>query len=66
MKTNTLVHLKNIINKNCLYIVPTPIGNLLDITKRSLLILNKVNIIAAENIFHTTILLKNFDIKKKK
>ncbi|CAL4042058.1 Ribosomal RNA small subunit methyltransferase I [Buchnera aphidicola (Tetraneura ulmi)] len=66
MKTKTKFNLKNIINKSCLYIVPTPIGNLLDITKRSLLILEQVNIIAAENIFHTIILLKNFNIKKKK
>ncbi|WP_422667547.1 16S rRNA (cytidine(1402)-2'-O)-methyltransferase [Buchnera aphidicola] len=52
-------------NKNdngILYIVPTPIGNLLDITYRSLEILKKVDIIAAENIQHTKILLNYFNI----
>lgn len=45
------------------YIVPTPIGNLSDITYRALEILKNVNIIAAENIKHTNILLNHFNIK---
>ncbi|QCI23657.1 16S rRNA (cytidine(1402)-2'-O)-methyltransferase [Buchnera aphidicola (Macrosiphoniella sanborni)] len=46
-----------------LYIVPTPIGNLSDITSRALIILKNVNIIVAENIYHTNILLQHFNIK---
>ncbi|WP_154029123.1 16S rRNA (cytidine(1402)-2'-O)-methyltransferase [Buchnera aphidicola] len=48
-----------------LYIVPTPIGNLLDITYRSINILKKVDYIISENIKHTSILLKYFSIKNK-
>lgn len=46
-----------------LYIVPTPIGNLSDITHRALEVLQTVHIIAAENIQHTNILLQHFNIK---
>lgn len=53
------------ISKSTLYLVPTPIGNLADITYRALYILRNVDMIAAENIYHTDILLKKFDIKKK-
>ncbi|VFP81357.1 Ribosomal RNA small subunit methyltransferase I [Buchnera aphidicola (Cinara curvipes)] len=45
--------------------VPTPIGNLLDITYRSINILKKVDYIISENIKHTSILLKYFSIKNK-
>ncbi|MCV2525634.1 MAG: 16S rRNA (cytidine(1402)-2'-O)-methyltransferase [Candidatus Lightella neohaematopini] len=51
-------------NKSVLYIVPTPIGNLLDITNRAIYILNNVNYIITENIKRTYFLLDYFSIKK--
>lgn len=47
-----------------LYICPTPIGNLDDITIRTLNILRDVDIIAAEDTRHTLKLLNHFEIKK--
>lgn len=47
------------------YIVPTPIGNLKDITQRAIDILNTVDIVACEDIRVTQKLLNHFDIKTK-
>ena len=53
----------NVFYTGILYIVPTPIGNLSDITYRALKVLQDVDIIIAENIRHTNILLQHFNIK---
>ncbi len=51
-------------NKNAVYLIPTPIGNLDDISYRILETLKKVDVIFSEDTRVTNELLKYFDIKK--
>lgn len=47
-----------------LYLVPTPVGNLADITERALKVLSEVDFVAAEDTRNTGLLLSRYGISK--
>lgn len=56
---------RNLDSKGALYLVPTPIGNLKDMSPRAVETLKQVDLIAAEDTRNTQKLLNYFDIKTK-
>ena len=53
----------DVLDKNVsLYLVPTPIGNMLDMTFRSIEVLKQVDIILCEDTRNTKVLCSHFDI----
>lgn len=52
-------------NTPTLYLIPTPIGNLDDITLRAIKVLNEIEVIFSEDTRVTSLLLNHLNIKKK-
>ena len=48
-----------------LYIVPTPVGNMEDMTLRAMRILREADLVLAEDTRTSGMLLKHFDIKNR-
>ena len=52
-------------NEAIVYLIPTPIGNLDDITIRAIEVLKKVDVIFCEDTRVTSLLLNHLNLKKK-